>query len=50
LTREAEQEAAVFQQAANVDKLLSMLRNLDPEKENLADNEDIQVKNLLYND
>lgn len=43
LAREAEQEASVFMQAANVDKLLTMLRELDPEKDNLADNEDIQV-------
>lgn len=42
LAREAEQEAAVFAQAANVDRLLSMLRNLDASRENLADNEEIQ--------
>ena len=40
---EAEQEAAVFAQAANVDRLLMMLRNMDPAKDNLADNEEIQV-------
>ena len=43
IAREAEQEAAVFSQAANVDRLLMMLRNLDPAKDNLADDEEIQV-------
>ena len=43
LAREAEQEAAVFAQAANIDKLINMLRGLDPAKDNLADNEEIQV-------
>jgi len=43
LAREAEQEAAVFAQAVNVEKLLHMLRALDPQKDNLADNEEIQV-------
>ncbi|OAX33325.1 hypothetical protein K503DRAFT_663610, partial [Rhizopogon vinicolor AM-OR11-026] len=42
IAREAEQEAAVFAQAANVDRLLTMLRNLDVSRENLADNEEIQ--------
>ncbi|KDQ51057.1 hypothetical protein JAAARDRAFT_140862 [Jaapia argillacea MUCL 33604] len=42
LAREAEKEAAVFSQAANVDRLLSLLRQLDPAKDNLADNEEIQ--------
>lgn len=42
LGREAEQEAAVFAQAVNVEKLLNMLRSLDPAKDNLADNEEIQ--------
>lgn len=46
LAREAEQEAAVFTQAANIDKLISMLRGLDPAKDNLADNEEIQVGTL----
>ncbi len=44
LGREAEQEAAVFAQAVNVEKLLNMLRSLDPAKDNLADNEEIQVR------
>ncbi|KAH9992720.1 hypothetical protein BJV74DRAFT_771568 [Russula compacta] len=39
---EAQQEAAVFSQAATVDRLLTMLRTLDPAKDNLADNEEIQ--------
>ncbi|KAI0761840.1 hypothetical protein BD413DRAFT_587977 [Trametes elegans] len=42
IAREAEQEAAVFSQAANVDRLLTMLRTMDPAKDNLADNEEIQ--------
>ncbi|KIY52817.1 hypothetical protein FISHEDRAFT_13445, partial [Fistulina hepatica ATCC 64428] len=42
LARETEQEAAVFAQAVNVEKLLTLLRNLDPAKDNLADNEEIQ--------
>ncbi|TFK65081.1 hypothetical protein BDN72DRAFT_773841 [Pluteus cervinus] len=42
LAKEAEQEAAVFAQAVNVEKLLNMLRGLDPVKDNLADNEEIQ--------
>ncbi|KAG0694876.1 hypothetical protein DFH29DRAFT_958059 [Suillus ampliporus] len=42
LAREAEQEAAVFTQAVNVDRLLTMLRSLDASRENLADNEEIQ--------
>lgn len=46
LAKEAEQEAAVFAQAVNVEKLLNMLRSLDPAKDNLADNEEIQVSNL----
>lgn len=32
----------MFSQAANVDQLLTMLRTLDPAKDNLADNEEIQ--------
>jgi hypothetical protein len=46
LAKEAEQEAAVFSQAVNVEKLLNMLRALDPAKDNLADNEEIQVRIL----
>lgn len=33
----------MFAKAADVDKLLSMLKETDPTKDNLADNEDIQV-------
>jgi hypothetical protein len=44
LAKEAEQEAAVFAQAVNVVKLLNMLRSLDPASDNLADNEEIQVR------
>ena len=43
LAKEAEQEAAVFSKAADVDKLLNMLKEIDPTKDNLADNEEIQV-------
>ena len=43
LAKEAEREAAVFAQAVNVEKLLNMLRAMDPAKDNLADNEEIQV-------
>ena len=32
----------MFSQAADVDRLLTMLRALDPAKDNLADNEEIQ--------
>ncbi|KAI0929759.1 hypothetical protein AcV7_005218 [Taiwanofungus camphoratus] len=42
IAKEAEQEAAVFSQAANVDRLLTLLRGMDPAKDNLADNEEIQ--------
>ncbi|CCM01831.1 uncharacterized protein FIBRA_03899 [Fibroporia radiculosa] len=42
IAKEAEQEATVFSQAANVDRLLTLLRGMDPAKDNLADNEEIQ--------
>jgi signal transducing adaptor molecule len=32
----------VFSQAANVDRLLTMVRTLDPGEDNLSDNEEIQ--------
>ena len=44
LAKEAEHEAAVFAQAVNVDRLLTMLRTWDSTKDNLADNEEIQVR------
>lgn len=47
LAKEAEQEAAVFNQAVNVDRLLTLLRQMDPAKDNLADNEEIQVRVLF---
>jgi signal transducing adaptor molecule len=40
IARQAEQEATVFAQTANVDQLLTM-RNLDISQENIADNEEI---------
>lgn len=48
LAKEAGQEAAVFAQAVNVEKLLNMLRALDPAKDNLADNEEIQVWIIFF--
>jgi hypothetical protein len=44
LAREAEAEASIFSQAANIDRLLTMLRNFDISKDNLADDEEIQVR------
>ncbi|KZT43213.1 hypothetical protein SISSUDRAFT_978972 [Sistotremastrum suecicum HHB10207 ss-3] len=41
IQKEAEQEANVFTQAANIDRLLALLRGIDPIKDNLADNEEI---------
>lgn len=46
IAREAEAEASVFSQAANIDKLLNMLKNFDIQKDNLADSDDIQVHEL----
>lgn len=43
LAREAEQETMVFSKAGDVDKLLNMLKEVDPMTDNLADNEEIQV-------
>jgi signal transducing adaptor molecule len=48
LAKEAEQEASVFSQAMNVEKLLNMLRALDPAKDNLADDEEIQVGIIIF--
>lgn len=48
LAKEAEQEAAVFAQAMNVEKLLNMLRAFDPAKDNLADEEEIQVRTIIF--
>jgi signal transducing adaptor molecule len=47
--KEAEQEAAVFAQTMNIEKLLNMLpvRALDPAKDNLADDEEIQVRTII---
>ena len=42
LVTEVQQEVALFSQAANVDRLLTMARTLDPGEDNLADNEEIQ--------
>jgi signal transducing adaptor molecule len=43
IAREAEAEASVFAQAVEIDKLLNLLRNFDISKQNLADDDDIQV-------
>ena len=48
LGKEAEQEASVFAQAVNVEKLLNMLRSFDSAKDNLADNEEIQVWRFTF--
>ena len=48
LAAEALQEAAVFSQMANVDRLLTMLSTLDPAKDNLVDNEEIQELHRSY--
>ena len=47
LAAEALQDASVYSQAANADRLLTMLRTLDPAKDNLAD---IEVIQELYHD
>jgi len=46
LQRDAEMEALVFGQAASIDQLLNMLRGLDPQKDNLADNDELQVSHM----
>jgi signal transducing adaptor molecule len=46
LAKEAEQEAAVFSQATNVERFIYMLRAFDPTKGNLADDEEIQVRTV----
>lgn len=35
-------EVEVFSQAASIDRLLAMLKGLDPLKDNLSDNDDLQ--------
>ncbi|SPO31102.1 related to HSE1 - Class E vacuolar protein-sorting machinery protein [Ustilago trichophora] len=42
LQREAELEARIFSQAADIDRLLSKLRSLDPARDNLAEDEELQ--------
>jgi len=41
LAREAEAEAAVFAQACEIDRLLQMMKNLDAQRDNLADNDEL---------
>ncbi|KIO32004.1 hypothetical protein M407DRAFT_67208, partial [Tulasnella calospora MUT 4182] len=42
MAKEAQMEVDVFSQAPNIDRLLSLLRGLDPVKDNLADNDELQ--------
>ncbi|TKY88943.1 hypothetical protein EX895_002184 [Sporisorium graminicola] len=42
LQREAEMEARIFSQAADIERLLSKLRSLDPARDNLAEDEELQ--------
>lgn len=42
LQREAEMEARIFSQAVDIDRLLSKLRGLDPARDNLAEDEELQ--------
>lgn len=42
LQREAEMEAHIFSQAADIDRLLSKLRSLDPARDNLTEDEELQ--------
>ncbi|EPQ28488.1 uncharacterized protein PFL1_03791 [Pseudozyma flocculosa PF-1] len=42
MRREAEMEARIFSQAANIDLLLSKLRGLDPARDNLTEDEELQ--------
>ncbi|KAL9938398.1 hypothetical protein V8E36_003021 [Tilletia maclaganii] len=42
LQKEAEMEARVFDQAASIDSLLNKLKDLDPTRDNLADDEELQ--------
>lgn len=43
IQREAELEARIFAQANDIDRLLSKLRGLDPARDNLAEDEELQV-------
>lgn len=43
IAREVQMETDVFSQAPSIDRLLTMLRGLDPQKDNLADNDELQV-------
>ncbi|PWN33117.1 uncharacterized protein FA14DRAFT_104533, partial [Meira miltonrushii] len=42
IQREAELEAHIFAQANDIDRLLSKLRGLDPSRDNLADDDELQ--------
>ncbi|KIO32010.1 hypothetical protein M407DRAFT_67248 [Tulasnella calospora MUT 4182] len=42
VAREAQMEVDVFSQAPNIDQLLTLLRSLDPVKDNLANNDELE--------
>ena len=48
IAQEAEMEAQLFAQSASIDKLLNMMRSLDTQKENLAENEELLVRRFLF--
>ena len=50
MAKEVKQEAAVFAMNVEeiVEKLLNMLRALDPMKDNIADDEEIQVGTIIF--
>lgn len=48
LAQEAENEAALFAQSASIDKLLNMMRSLEGQSENLAENEDLLVRSSCH--
>jgi signal transducing adaptor molecule len=48
LARGAEQEVAIFSQAMNVEDLLNMLRALDPAKDYLTDDEEIEIGIIIF--
>ena len=50
MAKEVKQEAAVFAMNVekNVEKLLNMPRALDPVKDNVADDEEIQIGTIIF--
>lgn len=45
---ESEMEAQLFAQSASIDKLLNMMRSLDPTSQNLAQNEELLVSTFSF--